>query len=119
VLFGQSAANLTALQSVQLARSVAELTGSPLGGGGGFLEGIGRSLGFDRVGIESSGSGGAAALTASRYLTDDVYLRVQQGLTPEASKLSLEWRVFKYITIESDVSQDAQGEVGANWKWDY
>ncbi|MFN2428124.1 MAG: translocation/assembly module TamB domain-containing protein, partial [Candidatus Binatia bacterium] len=119
VLFGQSAANLTPLQSVQLARSVAELAGSPLGGGGGMLTGVGRTLGFDSLGIESSGSDGAAALTASKYLTDNVYLRVQGGLTPESSRLSLEWKVFKNITIESDVSPDAQGEVGATWRWDY
>ncbi|MFN2376713.1 MAG: translocation/assembly module TamB domain-containing protein, partial [Candidatus Binatia bacterium] len=120
VLFGQSAANLTPMQSVQLARGVAELAGSPLGGSGsGFLGGIGRTLGLDRLDIESAGSDGAAALTASKYLTDNVYLRVQGGLTPESSKLSLEWRIFKHITIESDVSQDAQGEVGATWRWDY
>lgn len=119
VLFGQSAANLTAMQSVQLARSLAELTGSPLGGGAGMLTGIGRTLGFDRMEIDSAGASGAAALTASRYLTDSVYLRVQQGLTPDTSKLSLEWKVMKHVTIESDVSQDAQGEVGATWRWDY
>ncbi len=121
VLFGQSAATLTPLQSVALARGVAELTGAPIlgGGGPGIIGGIGRTLGFDRLDIESSGSSGAAALTASKYLTDNVYLRVQQGLTPEASKLSIEWRVYKHITLESDVSQDAQGEVGATWKWDY
>jgi translocation and assembly module TamB len=119
VLFGQSAANLTPMQSIQLARGVAELTGSPLGGGGGFMTDIGQTLGFDRLDIESAGSEGDAALTASKYITDNVYLRVQGGLTPEASKLSLEWRVLKNVTIESDVSQDAQGEVGVTWKWDY
>jgi len=119
VLFGQSAANLTPMQSVQLARSIAELTGSPLGGGSGLVSGIGRSLGFDRLDIESAGSEGGAALTASKYLTDNVYLRVQQGLTPETSKISIEWRIMKHLTIESDVSQDAQGEVGATWRWDY
>jgi translocation and assembly module TamB len=119
VLFGQSAANLTPMQSIQLARGVAELTGSPLGGGGGFMTGIGQTLGFDRLDIESAGSEGDAALTASKYITDNVYLRVQGGLTPESSKLSLEWRVLKNVTIDSDVSQDAQGEVGVTWKWDY
>jgi translocation and assembly module TamB len=119
VLFGQSAANLTPMQSIQLARGVAELTGSPLGGGGGILMGVGRTLGFDRLDIESAGSQGDAALTASKYLTDNVYLRVQGGLTPESSKLSLEWRVLKQVTIDSDVSQDAQGEVGVTWRWDY
>ena len=71
------------------------------------------------AGSTSAGSEGDAALTASRYLTDNVYLRVSGGLTPEASKLSLEWRVLKQVTIESDVSQDAQGDVGVTWRWDY
>lgn len=119
LLFGQSTTSLSPMQSVELARSVAQLTGSPLGGDGGVLSGIGRTLGFDRFGVESSGKDGSAALTASKYLTDDVYLRVQGGLTPEDSKVSLEWQVFKHITIDSDVSQDAQGEVGVTWRWDY
>ncbi len=118
LLFGQSAATLTPLQSVALARSIAELTGSPLAGGSGVLSNIGRTLGFDRLDI-GSGNTGETALMAGRYLTNNVYLRVQQGLTPEASKLSLEWRVMKHITIESDVSQDAQGEAGVTWHWDY
>ena len=120
VLFGQSAASLTPMQSVSLARSVAELAGAPLlGGGPSLLGGIGRTLGFDRLDIDAAGSDGGAALTASKYLTDNVYLRVQQGLTPETSKLSIEWEVYNNITVESDVSQDAQGEVGVSWRWDY
>jgi translocation and assembly module TamB len=120
VLFGQSAASLTPMQSVSLARSVAELAGAPLVGvGPSLLGGIGKTLGLDRLDIDSAGSDGGAALTASKYLTDSVYLRVQQGLTPETSKLSIEWEVYNNITIESDVSQDAQGEVGVSWRWDY
>jgi translocation and assembly module TamB len=117
VLFGQSAATLTPMQSVALARSVAELSGSPLGGGD-FLGGIGRTFGLDRLDI-GAGTEGAAALTASKYLTDDVYLRVQGGLTPEDTRLGIEWRVFDHVVIESDLSQDAAGEIGVTWRWDY
>lgn len=119
VLFGQSAGNLSALQSVQLARSVSQLAGGPFSGGTSFLGKFGESLGLDRLGLESSDTDGSAALSASKYLTDDVYLRVQQGLTPEASKVAIEWEIFRNITVESDVSQDAQGEVGVSWRWDY
>ncbi|MFN2426643.1 MAG: translocation/assembly module TamB domain-containing protein [Candidatus Binatia bacterium] len=117
VLFGQSAATLTPMQSVALARSVAELSGSPLGGGD-FLGGVGRTFGLDRLDV-GAGAGGDAALTGSKYLADDVYLRVQAGLTPEDSKLSLEWRVFDHVMIESDLSSDAAGEIGVTWRWDY
>ncbi|HYB99120.1 MAG TPA: translocation/assembly module TamB domain-containing protein [Candidatus Limnocylindrales bacterium] len=118
VLFGESAGDLTPMQSVQLARSVAELTGSPLGGGSGILGRVGRSLGLDRLGLETGDAGGGA-LSATKYLTDDVYLRFQQGLTPEDSKAVVEWEIFNNVTIESDISQDAEGEIGLNWKWDY
>ncbi|HYC54598.1 MAG TPA: translocation/assembly module TamB domain-containing protein [Candidatus Binatia bacterium] len=118
VLFGESAGDLTPLQSVQLARSVAEITGSPLGGGSGILGRVGRTLGLDRLGLETGDAGGGT-LSATKYLTDDVYLRFQQGLTPEDSKAVVEWEIFDNVTIESDISQDAEGEIGLNWKWDY
>ena len=117
VLFGQSAANLTPMQSVQLARSVSELAGGPFSGGPGMLSGVGKALGLDR--LDLGGADDGAALSASKYLTDSVYLRVQGGLTPESSKVSLEWKIYPHITIESDVSQDAQGEVGVFGRWDY
>ncbi len=120
LLFGKGATNLTPVQSVQVAQSLAELTGLSLGGAPGLIDKLGRTLGLDRLGVEAgSGNNAGSALTASKYITDKVYLRVQQGLTPQDSKVSVEWEVFKRLRIESDVSQDAQGEVGASWQWDY
>jgi len=120
LLFGRGASSLTPMQSVQIAQSLAELTGLSLGAGPGLLDKLGRTIGLDRLGVEAgSGNNAGSALTASKYLTDKVYLRVQQGLTPKDSKISVEWEVFKRFRLESDISQDAQGEVGASWQWDY
>jgi hypothetical protein len=46
-------------------------------------------------------------------------LRVQGGLTPEDTRLGIEWRVFDHVVIESDLGQDAGGEIGVTWRWDY
>lgn len=120
LLFGKGAASLTPMQSVQLAQSLAELSGFRIGGGLGFIDKLGRSIGLDRLGIESGrGADAGSALSMSKYLTDKVYLSVQQGLTTRDSKASIEWEVYKNFRIESDISQDAQGEVGASWRWDY
>ena len=120
LLFGKGAASLTPMQSVQLAQSIAEISGLSLGGGPNLIDKLGRTIGLDRLGLESgSGPNAGSALGMSKYLTDKVYLSVQQGLTPKDSKASVEWEVFKNFRIQSDISQDAQGEVGASWRWDY
>lgn len=119
LLFGKGATGLTPMQSVQVAQSLAELTGIGMGGGAGLIGKLGRTLGLDRLGLEAGSGDAGSTLTASKYLTDKVYLRVRQGLTPEDSKVSVEWEVVKNLHVESDVSQDAHGEVGVSWRWDY
>ncbi len=113
VLFGEGAGDLTPLQSVQLAQSLAALSGR--GGGPGIFETLGSGLGLDKLGVNV----GAGALTAGKYLTDDVYINVEQGLTPESSKVGVEWEVTDNVTVESDLGQNAQGEIGVNWSYDY
>lgn len=111
VLFGEGADELTPLQSVKLAQSLASLSGR--GGGPGVFDALGKGLGLDKIGV------GGEGLTAGKYLTEDVYLNVQQGLTPESSKVGIEWEVTDSIRVESDVGQDAGGEVGLSWQFDY
>ncbi|MFT4571366.1 MAG: translocation and assembly module TamB [Hyphomicrobiaceae bacterium] len=112
VLFGEGAGDLTPLQSVQLAQSLAALSGRG-GGGPGLFDALGDGLGLDRLGLD------AGALSAGKYLTEDVYINVRQGLTPESSRVGVEWEVTDKITVESDVGQDAGGEIGASWHHEY
>ena len=117
VLFGSSAAELDPVQTLQLARAAARLSGH-IGGGEGLFGGLRRAVGVDRLGV-GTGSGGESALRAGKYLGEGVYLNVEQGLTSGTSKVTLEVAVTDYITLQSDVGSDSQGEVGLNWRWNY
>ncbi|MBX6320605.1 MAG: translocation/assembly module TamB domain-containing protein, partial [Rhodospirillaceae bacterium] len=128
LLFGKRLGALTPAQAVQLASAAGTLTG----GGPDVLDTIRRSVGLDFLGIQSAegeaaGAGGdtidASALRAGKYLTEDVFVHVDQGLTPESRRVGVEVRVLPEtlpgVTVNSDVGADARSSVGVNWKYDY
>lgn len=100
ILFGNSVGNLSTVQAVQLAASLNALRGS-----GGGLNPIGKlrsATGFDRLRVlgPDDTSGRGAALSAGKYITDNIYLEVvtdargftatqlEIALTPSLSVLS-------------------------------
>ncbi len=120
VLFGESASDLTPMQSIQLAQALAELSGKGLGGGGSILDQLGRAVGLDKLGLGKASEGlQSALLSVGKYLGEGIYVNVEQGLTPDSSKVTVEVDLTDNITLESDVGRDAQSQVGLNWRWDY
>jgi len=117
ILFGRKAGELSALQAAQLAQSAATLSGK---GGAGIVDKVRQAVGVDVLNVESGGGDGkGASLKAGKYLTDDVFLSVTQGTEPGSQKVGVEVQVTPNITLQSDVSGEADGNVGVNWKWDY
>lgn len=117
LLFGTSAGSLTPLQAVQLAQTAAQLSGA--GGPVSILDELRQGFGLDVLGIEGGESPSASSLTVGKYLTDDVFLRMNQGLTPESRRVGVEVRVLPRVTVESDIGAQSQGSVGVNWRYDY
>jgi len=116
LLFGQSAGSLSPGQAVQLAQAAAALSG----GGPGVLDKLRRTFGLDvlRVGA-SSGSAEEASVTAGKYISDKVFLKVEQGLTPESRNVGVEVRVLPRVRVEGGVGAEGDGKVGVNWRYDY
>jgi translocation and assembly module TamB len=116
LLFGQSAGSLSPGQAVQLAQAAAALSG----GGPGVLDKLRRTFGLDvlRVGA-SSGSAEDASVTAGKYISDKVFLKVEQGLTPESRNVGVEVRVLPRVRVEGGVGAQGDGKVGVNWRYDY
>ena len=116
LLFGTNAGSLSPAQAVQLAQAAAALSG----GGPGILDKMRRTFGLDvlRVGATSSSANGAS-VTAGKYIGDKVFLKVEQGLTPESRNVGVEVRVLPRVTVEGGVGAQGDGKVGANWRWDY
>ncbi len=117
VLFDKSTGQLTAVEALELAAAVATLTGTgPTGAG--FLDKLRAGLGVDvlRVGTTEDGR---AAVTVGEYLTDGVYVGIDQGAERQSTRATVEVEVTPNITVNTDVGQDNQGRVGIKWQWDY
>ena len=140
VLFGTSVAALNSAQALQLAASVAALAGFG-DGGAGLLNTARRVLGVDvlrvgagngrgaqrygsnRLGLVRDSRGGgeaenAGSLEAGKYLSDKVYLGVEQGLGPDSGAVRMEVELTPNISLEARTSSKA-ADIGVNWKKDY
>ena len=86
--------------------------------GGDGLIGIGReALGVDT--FDTSGSGGADTTTsAGRYISDNVFLEVQQGVTSGSAKATLEVELTPSLSAETQIGQQGTGS-RLNWTYDY
>ena len=120
VLFGKSTSQLGAIEAAQLAASVAELTGQA-GGAGGILGRVRSTLGVDVLQLESSEADDSSTpdVAAGKYLTDDVYIGAKQGAEADSGSAEVEVELTPNISIESEVGQQGQSEVGVKLKWDY
>ncbi|MFH1122085.1 MAG: translocation/assembly module TamB domain-containing protein, partial [Pseudomonadota bacterium] len=117
LLFGRSVTQITPLQALTLANAVKTLAG---GGGFDFMGRTRKWLGLDQLEIKQSGDNmEEAAVSAGKYLSDTIYLEVEQGVGPGSGKASVQWEITPNITVETEVGANAQGGGGVNWKWDY
>lgn len=117
LLFGKSAGGLSPAQGLALAQALAGLAGG--GGGGSVLDDVRRGVGLDVLRVESGESAGDTSVQAGKYISDDVYLKVEQGLTPESRRVGVEVRVLPRITVEGDVGAEGGSRVGVKWRYDY
>jgi len=112
IMFNRSSSGISPLQGLRLAAAIQEFQS-----GGDGLIGIGReALGVDTFDV--SGSGGAdTTASAGKYISDKVYLEVQQGVTPDSGKAKFEIELTPSISAQTQVGQ--QGQTGTSLKWTY
>ncbi|MEM7172450.1 MAG: translocation/assembly module TamB domain-containing protein [Pseudomonadota bacterium] len=118
VLFDKSTGQLSAVEALELAAAVATITGTGPSGAG-IMDKIRTKLGVDVLRVGSSDSGQGANVTVGNYLTDGVYVGIDQGTEEQSTRATVELEVTPNLTINSDVGQDNQGRVGIKWRWDY
>ncbi len=114
IMFDRSSSGISPFQGLRLAAAIQELQS-----GGDGLIGIGReALGIDTFDI--SGSGGAdTTASAGKYISDNVFLEVQQGVTPGSGKATLEIELTPSISAETQIGQQGQTGASLNWTYDY
>jgi translocation and assembly module TamB len=117
LLFGRSVTQITPLQAVQLANALDVMAGRR---GFDLVDHTRRMLGLDFLEIRDLGVElDEAALRAGKYLAENVYLELEQGLGPESGRASLQWEITPNITIQTEVGINAEAGAGIRWKWDY
>lgn len=124
LIFGRPASSLSAFELVQVAQSIAELSGkSPSGGVLGRLR---QGLGLDRLSVGSSNSSSQGkngsdpvSLEAGRYVAPGVYVGARQGATGNSSRGVVQFEILDNVKLEGDVGPGSGGRVGAKMEWDY
>ncbi len=119
LLFGSSVTNLSATEAIQLAAALNSLRGS----GGGGLNPLGKlrsATGFDRLrvlgGDEASGRG--TALSAGKYITDDIYIEIitdARGFTATQLEIAL----TKALSVLSSTGSFGGSNVNVRYSKDY
>ena len=146
VLFGKSVSQLSRFEALQLANGMRELAGFGEGGFSP-LTAMRRTVGLDvlRIGGGSSGEGrrqdsglsgmenltgptgpgggnaddgGLPSLEAGKYITDNIFIGIEQGATPESTGVRVEIELFPSVTVQGRTTS-ISSQAGVGWKMDY
>jgi translocation and assembly module TamB len=114
LLFGRGLDSISALQAAQLANAVAVLAGR---GGDGLVGRLREGFGLDDLDLATA-EDGSTALTAGKYLTENVYteVEVEQG---GKARISLNLDLRDGVTVKAGVGDDGNTGLGVFLQKDY
>ena len=115
LLFSRASGGLSPIQALQLAATVAELSGQ---GGPGVFDRLRRSLGVDSVDV-NVGPDGKPTVGASKYITRNVNVGVRTGTRPEDSAVTIGVDVSRRVKVQGDMGADGKASVGVGAEWEY
>ena len=122
LLFDRDSSSITPIQAAQLAYALDQLRG----GGLDVMGKLRSVLHVDTLDVTSnnSSSNGESSATdqavrAGKYLNKDVYVEVQKGVTPESGKARVEIQILPHVSVQAETSENAQGGIGLQWRYDY
>jgi translocation and assembly module TamB len=115
ILFQRPSGGLSAGQALQLAQTVAQLSG---GTGTDAFESLRRSLGVDSLDI-SVGADGGPAVGVSRYISDNVRVGVRAGARPEESGVTVDIDLTRRLKAQGAVDAEGGTSVGLGFEWEY
>ncbi|MCG7394894.1 translocation/assembly module TamB domain-containing protein [Microvirga sp. ACRRW] len=115
ILFQRPAGGLSAGQALQLAQTVAQLSG---GSRGDAFESLRRSLGVDSLDI-TVGASGDPAVGVSRYISDNVRVGVRAGARPEESGVTVDVDLTRRLKAQGAVDAEGGTSVGLGFELEY
>ena len=105
LIFQKGIGELSPLQVARLAAAASELSG----GSGGLLSKLRATTGLDDLDIVTDEEG-QASVAAGRYVTENVYVGVQQGTTAQSSRVTIDLDVTKNVKARAGMSAEGEFE---------
>ncbi len=120
VLFDKSANELSAFQSLQVADALTQLGGVGVFGGKGITGAARDALGLDLLNLDiDQADSSSSLLTVGKYVTDGLFVSASQNARGENGSLRVEYEIGESFSIETELRQDGDQTVSANWKKDF
>ncbi|HXI86184.1 MAG TPA: translocation/assembly module TamB domain-containing protein, partial [Parvularculaceae bacterium] len=121
VLFGKAATDLTALQSLQVAAALAQLSGAgPFGGSNGGISGLARrTLGLDLLSVDIGANAGESKLEIGKYVAQGLFISATQDAQGKNGSVRVQYEITPSISVETQLQQDGAQTASANWKHDF
>ena len=113
IFFGRDLSQLSPLQALQLANSVATLAGR---GNGGLLENLRGSAGLDDLDLTTDAEGNTA-IRAGKYISDNVYTDVQLG--EGGARVTLNLDLTENLTVRGAAGASGETSIGIFFEKDY
>lgn len=114
LIFQKGIGELSPLQVARLAAAVSELAG----GSGGVLGSLRRSTGLDDLDLVTDEEGDTS-LAAGRYVTENVYLGVQQGTSAQSSRVTIDLDVTKNLKARAGMGAGGESSLGIFFEKEY
>ncbi|MEZ5921758.1 MAG: translocation/assembly module TamB domain-containing protein [Parvularculaceae bacterium] len=120
LLFDKSASELTAVESLQVANALARLGGVGPFKGEGLVGSARQAIGLDLLNFNIDQNDAAAStLTVGKYVTDGLFVSATQDARGQSGSVRVEYEIKDNFTIETELKQDGDQTVSANWKRDF
>jgi autotransporter translocation and assembly factor TamB len=120
ILFDKPADELSAFQSLQVADALTQLGGVGEFGGKGFTGAAREALGLDLLNIDvDQADSSASLLTVGKYVTDGLFVSASQNARGENGSLRIEYEIGQSFSVETELRQDGDQTISANWKKDF
>lgn len=118
MLFNRDLAHVSPIEAIQLAEAADLLAGRK--GLFQFTERARKILRVDNIDVaQENGDMKDSSVRVGKYLRNDVYVQVEQGLGAETGKVQTEVSITPNLSVESTVDRNAKTGIGLKWKKDY
>lgn len=111
VLFGKRAVELTAVESLQAAQALAQLSG--------FGDGATRAFGLDMLNVDFDTETGAGAVAVGKTVARGLFVSARQDVRGENGSVRVEYGVTDAFSIETELKQTGDQTISVNWKKDF